>query len=174
MIRVVGPPEIPELTKRIELQKLDYDHTAKILESLNSNTMTARGFAITVTAALLTVAVNKQSWPTAAITVVVVLLFFAIDLYNSATFKRAFDHLNHVDNIIRVYYVSLGSSAYCDELAELLTVSDCEDATQFGLKGAWGSRWTWKHWMNPPLRFQLVVFYGALMFLVIAALIYVT
>ena len=170
----MSAPEIPDLTKRIELQKLDYDHTAKILESLNSNTMTARGFAITVTAALVTVAVNKHSWPTAAIAVVVVLLFFAIDLYNSATFKRAFDHLNHVDEIIRVYYFSLGPNAKFDELAELLNASDREDATQFGLKGAWGFKWTWKHWLRPPLRFQLVVFYGALMFLAIAAIIYTT
>ena len=39
----------PNLDKRIDLLKIDYDHTAKILESLNSNTLSVRGFAITVT-----------------------------------------------------------------------------------------------------------------------------
>jgi uncharacterized membrane protein len=167
----VSAHEIPRLPERIELQKLDYDHTAKILESLNSNTMTARG-AITVTAALVTVAVNRHSWPTAAIAVVVVVLFFALALYNSATFTRAFDHLNHVDNIIRVYYFSLGTSDNSDELARLLNASDRDDVTQFGLKGALSPKWTWKHWLQPALRFQLAAFYGALVILAFFAIVY--
>jgi hypothetical protein len=172
---VSEPERPPNLNERIELLKLDYDRTAKVLESLNSNTMTARGFSITVTAGLLTVAVNRDSWFTAAIAAGVAVLFFAIDLYYSATFKRAFDHLEHVDEIFRARYESLGRRGSSDRLAELLDPDKPEKKhKQFGLQGAWGFDWSTRDWLTVPLRFALIAFYLTLFFGAVATIVYVS
>jgi hypothetical protein len=165
--------DAPNLAKRVDLLKMDYDHTAKVLESLNSNTMTARGFAITVSAALLAVAINRNSWPTATIAALVTALFAVIDGYTAATFKRAFDHLNHVDKILRTYYESLGTSGSRAELAALLDPSERPtDHTQFGLAGAWGVKFKLEDFTHVPLRFPLLGFYAAMLLMAVLTILY--
>jgi hypothetical protein len=150
--RIVGTmSEQATIAKQLALLRFDHDTTVKLVENLNSVTMTARGFFITITVALLTVAEKEESWLIAALALGVIAIFFTIDVYYSAMLGRAYAHLLEIDAIFARHYASLASG---DTAAVAVDLARYE----FGLKDS-VRKFTVRDFIELPLRFALVLSY---------------
>jgi hypothetical protein len=91
----------------LRLLELDYASTAKLTEGLVGGGLTIRGWAITLTSALVGLAFQAHLRPLALLAVAVVLLFGLADAYHSWLYSRVMAHAESIENTMRTYYSSL-------------------------------------------------------------------
>lgn len=91
----------------IRLLELDYEKTTKLAEGVISNGFTIRGWAITLTSALIGFSIQARLWPMAVLASALALLFALIDGYYSWLYARASAQAGAIEEVLRAYYGSL-------------------------------------------------------------------
>ena len=99
----------------LRLLELDYEKTAKLSEGLVTSGFTIRGWAITLTSALVGVAFQNHLWQLAA---AVVLLFALADGYQSWLYSRVMAHAESIERTFGAYYSSLARAGDLDAQRE--------------------------------------------------------
>lgn len=95
------------IKEMLRLLETDYDRTTKFIESCVTRTSAARGWAITISLALLGAGFDRRLWEISSLAIVVILGFALIDAYQSWLYQLALQHSKAIEAILRNYYARL-------------------------------------------------------------------
>jgi hypothetical protein len=91
----------------LRLVELDYEKTTKLTEGTISSGFTIRGWAITLTSALIGLAFQARLWQVAMLAAFLVLLFALVDGYHSWLYARALKQTASIEGILSAYFARL-------------------------------------------------------------------
>jgi hypothetical protein len=115
----------------VRLLELDYERTNKFIEGVLATSVTIRGWAITISLALVGVGFDRHLWEAGLLAIFVLTTFAMLDAYHSWLYSQALTHSRSIERTLSLYYTSLGRGRI-DEAA----VEDFEvalEAHAFGL-----------------------------------------
>ncbi len=157
------PPNKEELLRLLEM---DYDRTNKFIEGVLSTIVTIRGWAITISLALLGVGFDRDLSQAALLAVVVTLLFAALDAYHSWLYTQAIDHTRSIEAILARYYASLVRGHIDADATEDFAVK--LETHRFGLSANL-SRFGWSKIGSLRPRFMVFLYIALLLVAAVAA-----
>lgn len=157
-----GSGDAAKLEERlVALLRLDYDRTNDFIQGVLSTINTLRGWAITLTVALVGFAFERNAWLLSLMASFVLLLFAYLDVYHSWLYSAAVRHAGDLENAIGSYHRFL-AQADDDEMAILDFEADVKGHT-FGLLRVLRRPAFRGMVVGARPRSMLVVVYGALL-----------
>lgn len=120
-------------TKRelLRLLELDYERTNKFVEGVAATSITIRGWAITITLALVGVGFDRDLWQVSVLALVVALLFAVLDAYQSGLYSQGLAHSASIEATLAKYYASLARGNVDERAVEDFEVA--LESQSFGL-----------------------------------------
>lgn len=149
-----------ETKEQVRLIELDYDRTNKFIESIVGSGYTIRGWAITLSLALLGVAFDRNLWQACILAGVVTVTFALIDAYYSWLYSQALRHAAGIERVLQTYYVMLGRGTIDSEAQKDFQVEI--EVHKFGLLGSL-TRFRMSSVRDARPAFVLAVLYGTLL-----------
>src|SRR5882724_6270754 len=101
------PPPPAQPSEQLRVLELDYEKTTKLIEGIVGSSFTIRGWAITLTSALLGFTFQARRWEIAALAVIVTILLAFIDAYHSWLYAGVLRHAQRVEGVLSAYYAYL-------------------------------------------------------------------
>jgi hypothetical protein len=152
----------------VRLLEEDAERTSKFVESIVGTGFTIRGWAITVSLAIVGIAFDRDLWELAILGLVIVLLFAFMDGYHTWLYTQALKHGRAIDHILGLHYATLTRGVDDPSVKEEFQVE--VEVHKFGLSSNL-ERFRWASLRRVRPRFIMGVMYIILGFVAIVAAI---
>ncbi len=158
----------------VRIVELDYDRTAKFIESVTGTSATLRGILLTAWVAVITLAFDTGHWTLAAAGVALVVIFGVLDAYHTWLYSQALQHAAELEELSRIYHRALsrgGDDPHADIDFQVKLQAD-PSGLYHGLRG----NFKWKDLSEVRPRIFLQVLYPGLLAvsIIVAALLAAT
>jgi hypothetical protein len=107
----------------VRLVELDYERTSKLTEGVLASGINFRGWAVTLTLALIALAFERNLWPISALSIVLILLLGIADAYYGWLYAEVLSHGLNAERLLHLYYAALSRGGDDPEAFD-----ECEDA----------------------------------------------
>ena len=95
-------------TELIDLVKLDYEQTTKVVGGVVGTVYTIRGWGLTLWSGLVGLYFGGKGWPPAVAALIVLLGMAALDLYHSCLYKTLLARARRLEEILAASYAAHG------------------------------------------------------------------
>ncbi len=135
--------------------QVDYERTAKFIESIIGFEMTIRGWAVTLWLGLLGFAFDRDLWQLGAPAVVVTAVLALVDAYHANLYSQAVQHARAIEDVSVMYFAFLNHGDDDPDALDELHVRLA--GHRFGLyTDLWAFRFRDVKYARPAVFFRLV------------------
>src|SRR5690349_6560628 len=94
-------------SEQVRLVELDYERTTKLTEGILASGINLRGWAVTLTLALIALAFERSLWPISALSIVLIFLLGIADAYYGWLYSEVLSHGLNAERLLHRYYAAL-------------------------------------------------------------------